>query len=48
MRFEPRGLVTTEGGSSIFVKSNSYGPWAVTVTAAGSVRAWRKDGSTWK
>lgn len=48
MRFEPRGLVTTVGGSSIFVKNNNFGPWAVTVTAAGAVRAWRKDGTAWK
>jgi prepilin-type N-terminal cleavage/methylation domain-containing protein len=48
MRFEPRGLVTTVGGSSVFLKSSSYGPWAVTVTAAGAVRTWRKDGTTWK
>ena len=48
MRFEARGLVTTAGGSSVFLKSNNYGPWAVTVTAAGAVRAWRKDGTAWK
>lgn len=47
VRFEPRGLVTTVGGSTIFVKSPTYGPVAVTVTAAGVVRTWRKDGSGW-
>ena len=48
MRFEPRGLVTTAGGSTVFLSGSSWGPYAVTVTAAGSVRTWRKDGSAWK
>lgn len=47
MRFEPRGVVTTVGGSTVFVKSANFGPMAVTVTAAGVVRTWRKDGSGW-
>lgn len=47
MRFEPRGVVTTTGGSTIFVRSGTYGPMAVTVTAAGAVRTWRKDGTGW-
>lgn len=47
LRFEPRGVVTTVGGSAIFVSSDHFGPMAVTVTAAGAVRTWRKAGSTW-
>jgi len=47
MRFEARGLVTTTGGSGIYLKSTNYGPWAVTITAAGAVHTWRKDGSAW-
>lgn len=48
LRFEPRGLVTTTGGSGVYVKGTTYGPWAVTITAAGAVHTWRKDGSAWK
>lgn len=47
MRFEPRGIVTTTGGSTVFVKGLNSQPVAVTVTAAGVVRTWRKDGSGW-
>lgn len=48
MRFEPRGIVTTTGGSAVYVSGTTYGPWAVTITAAGAVHTWRKDGSAWK
>lgn len=47
MRFEPRGVVTTTGGSTVFLSGTSFGPMAVTVTAAGAVRAWRREGSSW-
>jgi prepilin-type N-terminal cleavage/methylation domain-containing protein len=47
LRFEPRGVVTTTGGSGLFVNGTNYGPMAVTVTAAGAVRAWRREGSSW-
>ncbi len=33
IRFEPRGIVTTAGGSTVFVKGTNDAPLAVTVTA---------------
>ena len=48
LRFEPRGLVTAASGSTIFVNSASYGPVAVTVSTAGAIRTWRRDGGTWQ
>lgn len=48
IRFEPRGVVTTTGGSTIFLAGPNSGPLAVTVTAAGSVRTWRKTGNSWQ
>jgi prepilin-type N-terminal cleavage/methylation domain-containing protein len=47
LRFEPRGVVTTAGGSGLFVSGTNYGPMVVTVTAAGAVRTWRREGSSW-
>jgi len=48
LRFEPRGLVTANGGSSIFLAAPGHSPTAVTTSVAGAIRTWRRQGSTWR
>ena len=47
IRFEPRGLVTGNGGSTILIYSTNTAPMAITVTVAGAVRTWTYGDGAW-
>ncbi len=47
IRFEPRGLVTSTGGSTLVLDSLDAAPVAITVTAAGTVRTWTYRSTGW-